>query len=77
MLAWMKRYGEAASSEPVEHQRREPDEDGADYDEMEAVAEDLLRAFKSDHVKGIAEALHAAFEIYDSKPHVEGPHLKE
>lgn len=42
---------------------------------LEAAAEDLLRAVASKDVKAVAEALQAAFDVCDSAPHVEGPHI--
>jgi hypothetical protein len=78
MLPFLKNRDEASSSEPIPHQMRESDDDDLDdYDEMESVAEDLIKAIKSDSIKGIAEALRSAFEIYEAGPHVEGPHLNE
>lgn len=62
---------------------RKPDgshvEDGMEGDDqgMEAVAEDMIRAFSTKDSKALAAALRAAFEIADSEPHVEGEHLDE
>ncbi len=55
------------------------DEQGMDTDDhaMEAVAEDILRAISTKDSKSLAMAIRAAFEIADSEPHVEGPHLDE
>jgi hypothetical protein len=39
-----------------------------------AAAEDLIRAVHAKDINATAAALHAAFEIMDSMPHVEGPH---
>ena len=73
MLAFLKKTQEASSSEPVEHSRREPDED-AEYDSLHSAAEDLISAVHSKNVAAVAEALRAAFELCDSEPHEEGPH---
>lgn len=55
------------------------DEKGIDGDDhaMEAVAEDMIRAFNSKDSKQLAKAIRAAFEIADSEPHYEGEHLNE
>jgi hypothetical protein len=44
---------------------------------IEACAHDLLTAIEAKDVKGIADALQAAFEIADSQPHEEGEHTNE
>ncbi len=59
---------------PVESQMRKPD-DGEAYDVMHSAAQDLIEAVHSKNVKGVAEALKAAFELADSEPHEEGPHI--
>lgn len=47
------------------------------HDGMHAAAEALLRAVTSKDAAAVATALRDAFEILDSEPHVEGPHLNE
>lgn len=42
-----------------------------------AAAEDLIAAVHSKDPHEVAEALRAAFELFDSMPHVEGEHLGE
>lgn len=74
MLPFHKLNQEAAASGPVESIVREPDE-GAEYDVLESAAEDLVRAVHSKDIKGVAEALRAAFDLCDSEPHEEGPHI--
>lgn len=44
---------------------------------MESAAEDVMRALDKRSVKDLAKSLHAAFELYDSMPHQEGPHEEE
>ena len=44
---------------------------------LEACAEDLLKAIDERSIMGIKKALKNAFEILDSEPHVEGPHIEE
>lgn len=65
---------EASVSTPPDVIRREPDEE-KEFDVMEAVAADLLEAIRKHDVQGCAEALRAAFELQDSQPHEEGPHV--
>lgn len=74
MLPFLKKDQEASAAGPVESIRREPDE-GADYDVLESAAEDLATAIHAKDIKGIAAALRAAFELCDSEPHEEGPHV--
>ena len=67
---------EASISAPPEVIKRKPDhEEEGEYDPIESAAEDLHAAIKSNDVKAIAMALRAAFEILDSEPHEEGPHI--
>lgn len=59
---------------------RKPDVMNEDMDQdvpLEACGADLLSAIESKDHKAIAAALRAAFEIMDSEPHTEGPHLNE
>ena len=73
MLPFLKRNKDASASGPVDSIKREPDE-GAEYDALEAAAEDLSRAIDAKDIKGMAAALRAAFELCDSEPHQEGEH---
>ncbi len=55
-----------------------PDENQEDNsDGIHACAKDLIDAVHAHDIKGAAEAIKAAFEILDSKPHEEGPHTNE
>lgn len=74
MLPFLKKDHESSAAGPVESIQREPDE-GADYDALESAAEDLAHAISAKDIKGIAAALRAAFELCDSYPHEEGPHV--
>lgn len=74
MLPFRKRQDEASASAPVDKIERKPD-DGAEFDSMEACAEDILQAMEKKDVKMLAAALRSAFEMLDMEPHVEGPHL--
>lgn len=76
MLPFLKNKLEASISVPDEKIKREPDEE-PEYDSLEAAVEDLFSAYKSSDTKAGAAALRAAFELCDSEPHEEGPHLKE
>lgn len=40
-------------------------------------AQDLLKAIEMKDPKAMADAMKAAFQILDSEPHVEGPHLED
>lgn len=65
---------EASVSMPADTIKREPD-DGAEYDALESAADDLIAAIHSKDAKGVAAALRAAFELAESQPHEEGPHI--
>ncbi len=43
---------------------------------IKACAKDLISAIHSQSVDRVAEALQSAFEILDSQPHEEGPHIE-
>lgn len=61
-----------AASEPI---KREPDsEDNKDYG-LESCGQDLIDAVKAGNASAAAMAIKAAFEILDSQPHEEGPHV--
>lgn len=44
---------------------------------LKAAAEDVLRAIDTKSPIDLAKALKAAFDICDSEPHEEGPHINE
>lgn len=70
MLPFLK-LKEGSASMPVEHVRRESDEE-SEYDMLESAAEDLISAIHSKDVKAVCSALRAAFEMMESQPHEEG-----
>jgi len=74
----LKRKNETTSPGVIV-QNRTPDKPDENQDDtgIHACAQDLLSAIESKDVKGIADALKAAFEIADSAPHKEGPHTNE
>jgi hypothetical protein len=76
MIPYLKRTKEAAASGPVESIKRESD-DGEDYDVLESAAEDLINAVHAKDVKAAAAAIRAAFDLCDSMPHEEGPHINQ
>ena len=47
-----------------------------EYDELEGIAEDILRAITSKDAKELAAALKDAFTVCDSYPHEEGEHIE-
>lgn len=75
MLPFLKKNKEASVSAAPDHIMREPDEGAEEYDVLHSAAEDLISAIHSKDVKAVAEALKAAFELMDSEPHEEGPHI--
>lgn len=77
MLPFLKRTKEGSASSDPDHIRREPDDPADSYDPMHSAAGDLIQAMGEGNIKAVAEALRAAFELCDSEPHVEGPHMEE
>ena len=55
----------------------EQNEQAAEDQGLEACADDIIRAINSKDSRELAAAIRAAFEILDSEPHVEGPHINE
>ena len=81
MLPFLNKHKQSVSGLIIE--RRKPDET-PDQDEssegddiLEAAASDILNAIEQKDSKHLALALRAAFQILDSEPHEEGPHLNE
>lgn len=60
----------------TEHRPSDHEPEGHD-EAMDAAAKDVLDAVSSNDIKRLSKALHAAFEIYDSMPHEEGPHTND
>lgn len=56
---------------PVSIDRRSDDE----FDGLEYAAEDLMRAIHTRDVKAVTQALRAVFQLMESQPHEEGPHV--
>ena len=50
---------------------------GDDDQALIAAAQDIMRAINMKDYKHLALALRSAFQILDSEPHDEGPHLNE
>lgn len=74
MLPFLKKDKEASVSIPVDIKKRDPDEE-SEFDSLESASQDLIDAVHSKDAKAAAIAWRAGFDILDSEPHVEGPHL--
>lgn len=74
MIPFLKHSKKGSVSAPVDSIKREPDE-GAEYDALEAAGQDLIDAVHAKDAAAVAAALRAAFELADSEPHEEGPHI--
>lgn len=75
MLPFLKNSKDASASSPVESIKRESD-GGEDHDYgLESCGHDILEAIKANDAAGIGAAIKAAFDILDSQPHKEGPHV--
>ena len=62
---------EGSISMPVS-MNREPDHE---FDGLEYAAEDLMRAIHTRDIKAVTAALRAVFQLMESQPHEEGPHV--
>ena len=64
-------------------QRRTPDGGHEDTPEnhsedgLRSCAQDLIKAVQTGNEERVAKALRDAFEILDSEPHEEGPHMND
>lgn len=75
MLPYLKdkEFGTVALSDKIE---RKPDEEqGEDFDSLEGAMSELHSALNSKDYKGAATIFRSAFELLDSEPHEEGPHI--
>lgn len=78
MLPFLKYSKEASVSMAPESIKRKSDSpEESEYDPMHSAADDLISAVHSKDTKATADALRAAFELADSEPHHEGPHIEE
>lgn len=60
----------------VAHKREgEPMDLPTEEHPLASAAEDLIHAVHSKNIEAVAQALEAAFQIFDSLPHEEGTHL--
>lgn len=75
MLPFQKNK-EASVSVAPDVIKRDSDEPKEDHDYgLEACGSDLIAAVKSGDASAVGAALKAAFELCDSQPHQEGPHV--
>jgi hypothetical protein len=58
MLPWLKRKEEGSASSPVESVERKPDE-AKEFGMLDAVADDMLAAFKADDHSALVAALES------------------
>jgi len=80
MLPWQKNKDKSQAGISIKY--RQPDESKAQNEDspaaaMEAAAQNILSAIEQKDYKHLALALQNAFEIADSQPHEEGPHMNE
>jgi hypothetical protein len=77
MLPFLKHTKEASVAETDGKIKRKSDsEDVQEYDSLESAVSELYEAMKKDDVKAGCIALRSAFQILDSEPHEEGPHVE-
>ncbi len=80
LLPFLKNKEGHVSSVIVKH--RQPDQPSEKTEENdseaahEACAADILKAIEAKDPKALASALRSAFEIMESEPHEEGPHIE-
>jgi hypothetical protein len=71
-----KKQKDGAASAPVDSIERKPDEGKEDeFDSLHGAMEELHNALNSKDYKSAAEIFRSAFELLDSEPHEEGPHI--
>lgn len=83
-LPFLKKKQQAGIAGPMIEYRK-PDADGEGHNDkdsndnegLRACARDLISCVQSGDEAGAADALKAAFDICDSQPHEEGPHINE
>ena len=76
MLPYLKRSKEVSVAVPSETIKRESDSE-QEPDSLETAMEELHSALTRKDFKGAADIFRSAFELMDSAPHVEGPHIEE
>jgi hypothetical protein len=59
---------------PVESVERKPDEP-EEFDSLHGAMQELHSAMNAKDYKSAAEIFRSAFELLDSEPHEEGPHV--
>lgn len=81
MLPFLKNRQQAGISGVIMKTRAPDKQDESEQDDpgasIHACAEELIRALHARDPKAVAAALKDAFDILDSQPHIEGPHLNE
>lgn len=79
MLPFLKNKANSGSGLLIKSRspdQAEPEESEIDVNApIRACAKDLIIAIHAHDVEMAADAIRAAFEILDSEPHVEGPHV--
>lgn len=80
MLPFLKKRNEGMNSGLIIKTRTPDEKPEEDQDDpaaaIHACASDLIQAVHAHDVKAAAEAIQSAFEILDSQPHEEGPHVE-
>jgi hypothetical protein len=78
MLPFLKKTKEASVSAAPQTIVRESDhEEELEHEPLDVIAQELVDAVHKKDAKLVADCLHAAFEILDAMPHVEGEHITE
>ncbi len=57
--------------------QRKPDDSSNDNEHLPAICKILIKAIKNEDEVLLGETLKAAFELFDSQLHAEGPHTNE
>lgn len=74
MIHFLKNQRPAQAGLIVQERKPDNSDKPQENQDLEACAIDLLKAIKANDIKGIADALAAAYAICDMAPHEEGPH---
>lgn len=66
---------EGSMSGPIENVQLKTSDEDKDYDFLEDVCMDFIHAIHAKDPSAAADAIKAIFNLLDSQPHEEGPHV--
>lgn len=72
MLPFLRRAQDVGVAVPSEAEKREPDGEKEEFNDLHMVMDELIAAVKAGDRDAAAMAFEAAFQICESYPHEEG-----